>query len=305
MIDKWLSMQISRREIYMKKTDSKVIWGILFVLFGLGIGAYQLGLLEGVSLFFPGWWTLFIIIPCFVQLISGKGRQSSFIWLSVGILLLLYMQGMFTIQDFGGLVVAILCIIIGVSFFFKDDSKRIYREQEKRERRNKAYEEKLERDREKRDREYQDKSYYKENNSKEPFTEYSNSQVQMVRTETNEKHRSNNRANESNNHYVTYFSSNNIKYVDEIFQKASVVSVLGNIQLDLRNAIFEGDGVLEVTCILGGIDIYVPSNIRVVNHCTTILAGVENTVMAARDTAVHTFTLYVKGNCILGGIEIK
>lgn len=362
----------------MKKTDSKIIWGILFVLFGFVLALRELNVIP-FPLFFRGWWTLFIIIPCIVEIISGKPTKSSFIGLVIGILLLCYVNGLFKIRDLGALAFSAVCIIVGISFFFKDESGKIKHEIDEREKRAEKYRAKREEEA-RRAKAYSTASksdeFYKDGFNKDEFVkdefvnnvftkedelnkdinefskdlsnnvnefnydinDYSSDssvsdndiekEKERYEEESYEEELTNN--SESLNHinqynyqndeskkedyqgsnhgrsndYVTFFSGSTIKYVDEEFSRAKITSILGNVQLDLRNAIFYGDGVIEVNCILGGVDIYVPSNIRVVNQCTAIMAGVDTNIMAPRNN-LNSFTLYIKGNCILGGVEIK
>lgn len=339
----------------MKKTDSKIIWGILFVLFGLVIALKELNFIP-FSIFFHGWWTLFIIIPCMVQIISGRPTKSSFIWLVIGVLLFCYVNGYFEIKDLGTFLVSGICIVVGVSFFFKDENSKIKKVIEEREKRDAKYREKnkeelrreelrrdeLRREDIRRDELKQDElrreelrdnnlspkdslledsiidealseAKYKSsihssediispnNNGIEQESSTYRYNVESIEGERNYSHGTN---HGKVNDYVAFFNGTNIKYVDEEFQRAKITSIFGNVQLDLRNAIFQGDSVIEVNCILGGVDINVPSNIRVVNQCTAIMAGVDTNIMAPRSN-INNFTLYIKGNCILGGVEIK
>ena len=48
----------------MKKTLTNFLWGLFFIIIGIGFLGEALNLWN-FELFFPGWWTLFIIIPCF------------------------------------------------------------------------------------------------------------------------------------------------------------------------------------------------------------------------------------------------
>lgn len=50
----------------MKKV-STWLWGIVLIALGVIWGGNVLGIIN-VDLFFPGWWTLFIIVPCFISL---------------------------------------------------------------------------------------------------------------------------------------------------------------------------------------------------------------------------------------------
>jgi len=93
--------------------------------------------------------------------------------------------------------------------------------------------------------------------------------------------------------------------VDEEFIGADITSILGNVQLDLRNAILNDDVIIDTTCILGGVDVYVPRNVKVVLNCTPILGGVENKMAASHNPTEDHHTIFIRGTCILGGIEVK
>ena len=53
----------------MKKANGLIV-GVIFILVGLLYGCSALGIFE-FSVFFPGWWTLFIIVPCFIDLFNA------------------------------------------------------------------------------------------------------------------------------------------------------------------------------------------------------------------------------------------
>ena len=72
----------------MKNKLSNAVWGICFIVAGLGLCGDILGLWN-FNLFFPGWWTLFIIIPCLVALIQQGPSTGNCIGLAIGVLLLL------------------------------------------------------------------------------------------------------------------------------------------------------------------------------------------------------------------------
>ena len=50
----------------MKKIGN-ILWGVVLIIIGLIIGGNALGITH-INIFFNGWWTLFIIIPCFIGL---------------------------------------------------------------------------------------------------------------------------------------------------------------------------------------------------------------------------------------------
>ena len=67
----------------MKNNISRSIWGIILVIVGLILGLHAVGVLENVNIFFDGWWTLFIIIPCTVGLFTDHDKTGNIIGLVV------------------------------------------------------------------------------------------------------------------------------------------------------------------------------------------------------------------------------
>lgn len=101
----------------MRRSAGAFVVGILFVLLGVAIGLSAFGI--HLNFYFDGWWTLFIIIPCFVGLFEKKNRFSSLIGLMIGILLLLSAQNLFSWWLSSRLLAAILCCLIGVRLLFR------------------------------------------------------------------------------------------------------------------------------------------------------------------------------------------
>ena len=56
----------------MKKFGN-VLWGIVLIIIGLIIGGNALGITD-INIFFDGWWTMFIIIPCFIGLFKEEDK---------------------------------------------------------------------------------------------------------------------------------------------------------------------------------------------------------------------------------------
>jgi len=44
----------------MKNSMSKALWGVFFVLLGVALAGRAVGVFD-FNIYFPGWWTLFII----------------------------------------------------------------------------------------------------------------------------------------------------------------------------------------------------------------------------------------------------
>ena len=70
----------------MKKRN--ILWGLLLIALGLIFGLNALDLTH-IDIFFDGWWTLFIIIPCAIGLFENKDKTANLIGLVIGLVLLL------------------------------------------------------------------------------------------------------------------------------------------------------------------------------------------------------------------------
>ncbi len=100
----------------MKKSN-RIIWGVVLVLLGLFYALKALGVLVG-SLFFSGWWTLFIIIPCLIGLFTDRDKFGNVFGLLLGIFLLLCCQDVLSFSLLFKLAVPIIIVIIGVKMIF-------------------------------------------------------------------------------------------------------------------------------------------------------------------------------------------
>ena len=102
----------------MKKVENTVI-GLILIIIGviIGLNAFHI---TNIDLFFDGWWTLFIIVPCFFGLFKDQDKTGNIIGLIVGIYLLLYCQGLINFQFAWKLVVPVIFVLIGLKMIFKD-----------------------------------------------------------------------------------------------------------------------------------------------------------------------------------------
>ena len=101
----------------MKKSVS-ILWGMSFIIVGLIIGLNALGI-TNINIFFDGWWTLFIIVPCFIDLFDGDDMIGSIIGILIGILLLLCCQDIITFDLIWKLALPIILVLLGISIIFK------------------------------------------------------------------------------------------------------------------------------------------------------------------------------------------
>ena len=101
------------------KTVKPIIWGIAIIALGVIFGGSALGLFT-LNIFFDGWWTLFIIIPSAVSLITDKEKLSSLGFLAAGIILLLAAQKVFDYDVAWKVILAVFLIIAGLAIIIKN-----------------------------------------------------------------------------------------------------------------------------------------------------------------------------------------
>lgn len=101
----------------MKKVKP-IIWGLAIITLGIIYGGSAIGLFN-LNVFFDGWWTLFIIIPSAIGVITEDHKLTSLAFLAGGVLLLLAAQNVFGYDVAWKAILAVVLILIGVSILFK------------------------------------------------------------------------------------------------------------------------------------------------------------------------------------------
>lgn len=96
-----------------------ILWGIILVIIGVIIGLNTIGITD-IDIFFDGWWTLVIIVPCFMGLFTNKDKTGNIIGLLVGVILLLGMQNIIDFNLIWKLLLPSIIVIIGLSLIFKN-----------------------------------------------------------------------------------------------------------------------------------------------------------------------------------------
>lgn len=226
------------------KKSSNILWGIVLILIGLIIGGNALGLTK-INIFFDGWWTLFIIIPCFIGLFNESEKTGNVIGLLIGVALLLGCQNILNFDLIWKLAFPTILIVVGLSIIFKDS----------------------------------------------------------LGGKVNDEIKKLNEKRNGENSYCATFSGQNINFNEEIFTGADLTAVFGGIKCDLRNAIIESDIVINASSTFGGIEIYVPSNVKIKIKSVPIFGGVDNKANTKTDENSHT--IYINSTALFGGVEIK
>ena len=227
----------------MKKLGN-VLWGLVFIAIGIIVGGNALGI-TNINIFFNGWWTMFIIIPCFIGMIKEDDKTGNFIGLLIGVLLLLACQNIINFDLIWKLALPTILIIIGLSIIFKDTvGGKI------------------------------------------------NSEIKKLNEKRNDE-----------NTYCATFAGQNVNFDGEHFTGADLTAVFGGVKCDLRNAIIDSDVVINASCTFGGIEIYVPSDVKIKIKSTPIFGGVSN--KANNKSSEDSHTIYINGTAVFGGVEIK
>ena len=226
------------------KKSSNILWGIVLILIGLIIGGNALGLTK-IDIFFDGWWTLFIIVPCFIGLFNESEKTGNVIGLLIGVALLLGCQNILNFDLIWKLAFPTILIVVGLSIIFKDS----------------------------------------------------------LGGKVNDEIKKLNEKRNGENSYCATFSGQNINFNEEIFTGADLTAVFGGIKCDLRNAIIESDIVINASSTFGGIEIYVPSNVKIKIKAVPIFGGVDNKANTKTDENSHT--IYINSTALFGGVEIK
>ncbi len=102
------------------KNFSSIIWGFVLVALGVILGGKAMGWFN-FDVFFDGWWTLFIIIPCGIGFLCKPGeRMGNLIGLIVGVALLLGCLDIVPFESLWKLVLPAIIIVIGLCMIFKN-----------------------------------------------------------------------------------------------------------------------------------------------------------------------------------------
>ena len=95
-----------------------LLWGLVFVAVGVIFGLNALEITD-INIFFDGWWTLFIIVPCFIGLFKDKDKSGNLIGFIIGLCLLLGCIDIIEFTLIWKLMIPAILVMIGLSFVFK------------------------------------------------------------------------------------------------------------------------------------------------------------------------------------------
>ena len=96
----------------MKKI-SKILWGAVLIAIGVIFSLNAFGITDN-KVFFDGWWTLFIIVPCFIGIFTDREKTGNIIGLLIGLFLLLCCQNVLSFGMLWKLAIPAVIVIIGL-----------------------------------------------------------------------------------------------------------------------------------------------------------------------------------------------
>lgn len=78
---------------------NSILWGVVLVTVGVVLALNAFGIAD-VNIFFDGRWTLFIIVPCVIGLITNNDKCGNIIGICIRAFLLLCCQGIWSFGIF-------------------------------------------------------------------------------------------------------------------------------------------------------------------------------------------------------------
>lgn len=102
----------------MEKVN-RILWGLVFIVLGVIVALNALDIIN-FNIFFNGWWTLLIIIPCFIGLFdtTNESRIGNIIGLIIGLVLLLLCNNLIRIDLIIKLFIPAILVFIGIYLIF-------------------------------------------------------------------------------------------------------------------------------------------------------------------------------------------
>jgi len=98
------------------KNANRILWGIVLVAVGVLLGLNAFGF--EIDIFFDGWWTLFLIVPCTIGLFTQKDKTGNLIGLVLGVLLLLSCRELFSFELIWKAAVPAIIVLLGLKMIF-------------------------------------------------------------------------------------------------------------------------------------------------------------------------------------------
>ena len=94
-----------------------LFWGIVLIVVGILFLGRNMNWWN-FSMFFEGWWTLFLIVPSIISLVRKESMGTSFLILVLGVLMLLASQNVIEWSTIWKVFLPIIIMVVGLSIIF-------------------------------------------------------------------------------------------------------------------------------------------------------------------------------------------
>jgi len=92
------------------------------------------------------------------------------------------------------------------------------------------------------------------------------------------------------------------KVTSSLFRRADVTAIMGGVQLDFRQAAINGEAVVDLFVLMGGVEVKVPPDWIVSNEAIAIMGGAQDRSAGSADSRHR---LILRGFILMGGVEVK
>lgn len=99
------------------------LYGTFIIALGVILALNALGV-TSINIFFTGWWTLIIIIPSFVELLTENRKKESLRNMLIGVVLLLLVKEVIKFELFLNLIIPIIVIYIGFKYIYQEKNSK-------------------------------------------------------------------------------------------------------------------------------------------------------------------------------------
>ncbi len=276
----------------MKKASSW-LWGIILVALGVILGVNALGIAK-IDIFFPGWWTLFIIVPCFVSLLTEKHKGGALAGVVIGVCLLLACLGIVPFGIMWKLLLPIILVIVGLTVILHAMSNGEVNDKIREARRAQA------------EARHHSRAKTEHIAEGEIVSDKKKTKSERIDDDDDEDEDDDEEDEEFEQHaYWSTFSDQKIDFDGKTFEGCRIDAVFGGADLDLREAKIQNEAIVRASSVFGGIIIYVPDDVKVEVASSAIFGGVSDKRKTAKAKEQAKTTLYIDATCVFGGVEIR
>ncbi len=105
----------------MNKNIGPKLWGFFLIALGIALAGKIFGIWQ--LKLFDGWWTLFLIVPSVISIISGGFKTSNTVGLILGVVLLLEERNVFHFEQLSKVLLPVLLVVVGIVLLVKNGKR--------------------------------------------------------------------------------------------------------------------------------------------------------------------------------------